>query len=116
MILGAYRVLGCKGTSNDDIILAALERAAMDKMDIINLSIGEPNGWPLNPVARAISKLKDMGVMVTVSQGNDNSQGLFSTNYVGVGPSVLAVASVINTRVLLSYFTTPLNPKQRICK
>ncbi|KAF9363193.1 hypothetical protein BGX34_004657 [Mortierella sp. NVP85] len=107
--LGVYRVLGCKGSSNDDIILAALELAVIDKMDIINLSIGEPGGWPLNPVARAISKLKDIGVMVTVSQGNENFQGLLSTNYIGVGPSVLAVASVINTRVLLSYFTTPLN-------
>ncbi|KAG0223160.1 hypothetical protein BGX31_008663 [Mortierella sp. GBA43] len=112
--LGAYRVLGCKGSSNDDTILAALERAAMDRMDIINLSIGEPNGWPLNPVARAISKLKDLGIMVTVSHGNDNSQGLFSANYVGEGPSVLAVASVINTKILLSFFTTSLNPNHRI--
>jgi hypothetical protein len=54
--------------------------------------------------------------MVTVSQGNENFQGLLSTNYIGVGPSVLAVASVINTRVLLSYFTTPLNQHDPICR
>ncbi|KAF9965501.1 hypothetical protein BGZ70_004697 [Mortierella alpina] len=108
--LGAYRVLGCSGSSNDDVILAALERAVSDGMDVINLSIGEPNGWPYNPVSRAIGQLKAHGVSVAVSHGNENTQGLFSANYVGEGPAVLGVASFINTRVLLSYFSTPLTP------
>ncbi|KAG0020451.1 hypothetical protein BGZ81_009345 [Podila clonocystis] len=114
VILGAYRVLGCNGSSSDDIILAALERAVEDKMDVINLSIGEPNGWSMNPVARAISVVKNFGIMVAVSQGNENTQGLFSANYIGDSASVLAVASFINTKVLLSFFTTPLEPDQRI--
>ncbi|KAF9953616.1 hypothetical protein BGZ72_005303 [Mortierella alpina] len=112
--LGAYRVLGCSGSSNDDVILAALERAVMDGMDVINLSIGEPNGWPYNPVSRAIGQLRAHGVSVAVSHGNENTQGLFSANYVAEGPSVLGVASFINTRVLLSYFSTALNPGERI--
>ncbi|KAF9561675.1 hypothetical protein EC968_005635 [Mortierella alpina] len=112
--LGAYRVLGCSGSSNDDVILAALERAVVDGMDVINLSIGEPNGWPYNPVSRAISQLRAHGVSVAVSHGNENTQGLFSANYVGEGPSVLGVASFINTRVLLSYFSTALAPGERI--
>ncbi|KAF9093093.1 hypothetical protein BGX23_003657 [Mortierella sp. AD031] len=110
VILGAYRVLGCSGSSNDDVIIAALERAAADKMDVINLSIGGPNGWPVNPVSRAIEKLQSKGIMVTVSQGNENTQGLFSTNYVAVGSGALSVASFINTRLLLSYFTIPQLP------
>ncbi|KAG0037683.1 hypothetical protein BGZ82_002041 [Podila clonocystis] len=114
VILGAYRVLGCSGSSNDDIILAALERAVEDKMDVINLSIGEPNGWSMNPVARAISAVKNYGIMVAVSQGNENTQGLFSVNYIGDSASVLSVASFINTKVLLSFFTTPLEPDRRI--
>ncbi|KAG0057096.1 hypothetical protein BGZ83_001530 [Gryganskiella cystojenkinii] len=109
-ILGAYRVLGCNGSSNDDVILAALERAATDKMDIINLSIGEPNGWPFSAVARAVGKLREFGIMVTVSNGNENTQGLFSANYVGEGRGVLAVASYINTRAQLSYFMVPSLP------
>lgn len=109
-------MLGCNGSSNDDVILAALERAVQDKMDVINLSIGEANGWPMNPVARAISALKNYGVMVAVSQGNENTQGLFSVNYIADSDSVLSVASVINTKVLLSYFSTPLEPNRRIRK
>ncbi|KAF9327755.1 hypothetical protein BG006_008994 [Podila minutissima] len=113
-ILGAYRVVGCNGSTNDDIILAALERAVEDKMDVINLSIGEPNGWPLNPVTRAIGAAKRSGVMVAVSQGNENTQGLFSVNYIGDSASALSVASFINTKTLLSYFTTSLEPDRRI--
>lgn len=113
--LGAYRVLGCSGSSNDDVILAALERAVTDRMDVINLSLGEPNGWPGNTVAQAISKIKSFGIMVTVSHGNDNTQGLFSANYVGEGSSVLSVASYINTRDLLNYFTVPTLPNYRFC-
>lgn len=108
--LGAYKILGCNGSSNDDLIVAALERAVMDRMDIINLSMGEPNGWPDSMVARAISKVKSFGIMVTVSGGNENIQGLFSANYVAEGPSALSVASYINTRVLLSYFIIPMLP------
>jgi len=114
--LGAYRVLGCNGSSNDDVILKALELAVTDKMDIINLSIGEPNGWPENMVARAIGKVKAFGIMITVSGGNENTQGLFSANYVSEGPSVLSVASYINTRILLSYFTLPMLPNYRFCE
>ncbi|KAG0341609.1 hypothetical protein BG000_008554 [Podila horticola] len=112
--LGAYRVLGCNGSSNDDVILAALERAVEDEMDVINLSIGEPNGWPMNPMARAIGGVTKRGIMVAVSQGNENTQGLFSVNYIADSASVLSVASFINTKVLLSYFTTPLEPDRRI--
>ncbi|KAF9133818.1 hypothetical protein BGW39_008861 [Mortierella sp. 14UC] len=110
VLLGAYRVLGCNGSSNDDIILAALENAVKDDMDIINLSIGEPNGWPNNPVSKAVIRMMGLGIMVTVSHGNENTQGLFSSNYVSVGPAVMAVASFINTRTLLNYFTIPLAP------
>ncbi|KAF8942078.1 hypothetical protein BGZ47_006917 [Haplosporangium gracile] len=112
VILGAYRVLGCNGSSNDDVIIAALERAAKDKMDVINLSIGEPNGWPGNPVSKAINQMQNKGIMVTVSHGNENTQGLFSTNYVAIGRGVLSVASFINTRTLLTSFTIPLAPGQ----
>ncbi|KAG0287332.1 hypothetical protein BGZ96_008765 [Linnemannia gamsii] len=110
--LGAYRVLGCNGSSSDDVIIAALERAAKDKMDVINLSIGEPNGWPGNPVSKAIDRMQNKGIMITVSQGNENTQGLFSTNYVSVGRGVLAVASFINTRALLTSFTIPQAPSR----
>jgi minor extracellular serine protease Vpr len=37
---GAYRVFGCNGSAADDVIVAALERALEDDMDVINMSLG----------------------------------------------------------------------------
>ncbi|KAF9920713.1 hypothetical protein FBU30_009362 [Linnemannia zychae] len=70
--LGAYKIIGCNGTTSDDIIIAALERAAKDNMDIINMSIGFPDGWPENKVAKAIDRIQSKGIMVIASQGNES--------------------------------------------
>ncbi|KAF8937457.1 hypothetical protein BGZ58_002670 [Dissophora ornata] len=93
---GAYRVLGCEGSTNDDLILAALERAVSEKMDVINLSIGESNGWPYNPLSRAVSKAKAMGVIITVSQGNDDKLGL--SNIPGLNSTLPLVAALNGTQ------------------
>src|SRR6266545_2864160 len=37
---GAYRVFGCEGSTSADIMLAAMERALDDGMDVLNMSIG----------------------------------------------------------------------------
>jgi subtilisin family serine protease len=44
--IGAYRVFGCKGDATDDVIIAAIERAVLDGMDIINLSVSDRSGYP----------------------------------------------------------------------
>src|SRR6476619_2604496 len=36
----AYRVFGCEGSTTEDIILAAMERAWRDGADVINMSLG----------------------------------------------------------------------------
>jgi subtilisin family serine protease len=43
--IGAYRVFGCTGDATDDIIIAAIERAVADGMDIINLSVSDRSGY-----------------------------------------------------------------------
>ncbi|KAF9977319.1 hypothetical protein BGZ73_006360 [Actinomortierella ambigua] len=113
-ILGAYRVIGCNGSTTDDIIIAAMEKAVEDGMDVLNLSLGDANGWSPNPVGRAIARASERGVLVAAAQGNDGTVGLFSANYVGEGPNVLAVASIINTRISLPYFMTSLEPANKV--
>jgi subtilisin family serine protease len=44
--IGAYRVFGCDGDATDDIIIAAIERAIAEGMDIINLSVSDRSGYP----------------------------------------------------------------------
>ncbi|KAG0375002.1 hypothetical protein BGX24_009665 [Mortierella sp. AD032] len=99
VLLGAYRVLGCNGSTNDDMIIAALERAAKDKMDVINLSIGEPNGWPENPVSKAIKRLESQGIMITVSHGNENTQVYRRPDKLGLNRTLPIVAQLNGTEL-----------------
>ncbi|KAJ7253644.1 peptidase S8/S53 domain-containing protein [Mycena rebaudengoi] len=41
----AYRIFGCFGQVSDDVIIDALLRAVKAGADILNLSLGGPNGW-----------------------------------------------------------------------
>jgi subtilisin family serine protease len=54
---GAYRVFGCNGSTEADIMLAAMERALADHMDILNMSIGSAFTWPQYPTAVAADRL-----------------------------------------------------------
>ncbi len=38
--LGAYRVFGCNGATSSDVMLAAMERALLDRVQVLNMSIG----------------------------------------------------------------------------
>jgi len=44
--LAMYRVFGCVGSTADDVILEALERAYADGMQVINQSLGSGRQWP----------------------------------------------------------------------
>ena len=106
--LGAYRVFGCTGSSSSDVIVAALERAYADGMQIINQSLGAARQWPQYPTAQASSRLVDKGVVMVASIGNNgpggsSPDGLFAAGAPGVGAKVIGVASYDNTGVFLPY-------------
>ncbi|HQW27047.1 MAG TPA: S8 family serine peptidase, partial [Saprospiraceae bacterium] len=67
---GAYRVFGCDGSTTDAIMLAAMERAYKDHMDVLNMSIGSAFEWPQSPTAVAASRLVRKGMVVVASIGN----------------------------------------------
>ena len=54
---GAYRVFGCDGSTDADIMIAAMEMALADGMDILNMSIGSSFAWPQYPTAAASDRL-----------------------------------------------------------
>lgn len=103
--LGAYRVFGCEGSTQSDIMIQAMERVLADRMNVLNMSIGAAfNSWPEYPTAIAASNLVDQGVVVTASIGNSGTGGAFAAGAPGVGEKVIGVASFDNTHVLLSEF------------
>jgi minor extracellular serine protease Vpr len=102
---GAYRVFGCEGSTTDDIMLAAMEMALADGMDVLNMSIGSPFDWPQSPTAMAASRLVDKGMVVVASIGNEGAYGLYAAGAPGLGDKVIGVASYDNADVYLPYFT-----------
>ncbi|MEW8979011.1 MAG: S8 family serine peptidase [Symbiobacterium sp.] len=102
--LGAYRVFGCEGSTTSDVILAAMERAWKDKMDVINMSLGASFQWPNYPTAVAADRLVKKGVVVVASIGNNGEYGLYSTGAPGNGSRVIGVASFDNTHATLPLF------------
>lgn len=110
--LGAYRVFGCTGTTSSDIILAALERAYEDGMQVINMSLGAARQWPEYPTAKASNKLVAKGVIVVASAGNNGPGGsspdaLFATGAPGVADKAISVASYDNAQLSFTVGGTP---------
>ena len=102
---GAYRVFGCEGSTTADIMIAAMERAYQDKMQVLNMSIGSSFQWPQYPTAVAATRLVNKGVVVVASIGNSGTSGLYAAGAPGLGEKVIGVASFDNTHVALNTFT-----------
>jgi subtilisin family serine protease len=101
---GAYRVFGCVGSTDADIMVAAMERALADDMDILNMSIGSAFTWPQYPTAVAADRLVKKGMVVVASIGNSGANGLYSAGAPGLGKDVIGVASFDNTHNTASIF------------
>ncbi|KAJ1913615.1 hypothetical protein H4219_005141 [Mycoemilia scoparia] len=91
--MGIYRVSGClpKGISNDDII-AALEMAYNDEMDVVNISLSG-GGWREGPTSIAAENLIKKGMLVVAADSNDGEHGLYTSGMPAVGKGVLNVGS-----------------------
>jgi subtilisin family serine protease len=120
--LGNYKALtiptngfGLDGNSPE--IVAAIEAAVSDGMNVINLSIGEPEIDPRNDiVAKALDAASDAGVVVAVAAGNEfieNGKGSVDSpgsaaSAITVGASNTAAAGKIGIADFSSSGPTPL--------
>ncbi len=103
---GAYRVFGCAGSTEADVMLHAMELALGDGMDVVNMSIGSAfSSWAEYPTAQASDALAREGVVVVASIGNSGDDGIFSAGAPGVGRDTIGVGSVDNVEFMASFFT-----------
>lgn len=102
---GAYRVFGCSGSTTDDIMIAAMEMALADGMQVLNMSIGSPYDWPQSPTAMASNRLVNKGMVVVASIGNNGANGLYSAGAPGLGQKVIGVASYDNNYTTFPAFS-----------
>lgn len=100
---GAYRVFGCTGSTTADVMIAAMEMALADGMQVVNQSIGSSRQWPQYPTAQASTRMVNKGVVMVASIGNSGPggsepDGLFAAGAPGVGSKVIGVASFDNAQ------------------
>ncbi|KAF9301220.1 hypothetical protein BGZ74_006959 [Mortierella antarctica] len=93
---GAYRIFGCDGSSGDDVIMAAMEMAFSDGMDIINMSLGGGSSYKSNPQAVLGDQLVAKGMVLAAAAGNDGSEGVWMVSDTGLGDLATSVASFDN--------------------
>ncbi|MFE8701853.1 S8 family serine peptidase [Cytobacillus sp. FJAT-54145] len=66
----AYRALGPGGTGTTEQVIAAIDAAIKDKVDILNLSLGNTINGPDLPISLALNKAVDSGIVAVTSSGN----------------------------------------------
>ncbi|MFS1517023.1 S8 family serine peptidase [Bacillus sp. SCS-151] len=76
----AYRALGPGGVGTSDQVIAAIEKAIEDQVDVINLSLGTTVNGPDWPTSLALDKAVEQGIIAVTSSGNS-------------GPSIWTVGS-----------------------
>ena len=99
--LGSYRVFAPRAF--DDNIIAAIEEAVQDGMDVINMSFGgDPIGDPLrDPIIVATQNAIAAGVVATISAGNAGPDPS-TVGYPGAAPDAITVGATSNAHYGIS--------------
>ncbi len=90
--LYGYRVLGAYGSGSTANVLAAMEKALLDEMDIVNLSLGSANSHAIYPTSMAANYLVLNGIVTVVASGN-NGPGKTSLSTPGTSPLAISVGA-----------------------
>ncbi|MRG86202.1 S8 family serine peptidase [Salinibacillus xinjiangensis] len=106
----SYRALGPGGVGSSVGIIAAIERAVEDGMDIINLSLGSTVNSPDWPTSVAVNKAIDMGVAVVIANGNEGP-GKWTVSSPATSVKALSVGASI-TELNIPYVSVPLEDKK----
>ncbi|MBM7585938.1 subtilisin family serine protease [Bacillus pakistanensis] len=96
--LYGYRVLGPYGSGATSGILAGIDKAIADEMDVINLSLGAATNDPLYPTSVAVNNAMLSGVVTVVAAGNSgpNEKTLGSPGAAALGITVGASDFAMN--------------------
>lgn len=87
-----YRALGPGGFGSTEQILAAIERAIKDEVDILNLSLGSPINGPDWPTSIALNKAAERGILTVTSSGN-SGPSMWSVGSPGTADEALSVGA-----------------------
>ncbi|WP_338788073.1 S8 family serine peptidase [Metabacillus sp. FJAT-53654] len=88
----AYRALGPGGMGTSDQVIAAIERAIKDKVDIINLSLGNNVNGPDWPTSLALDHAVESGIVAVTSSGN-SGPGVWTVGSPGTSEKAISVGA-----------------------
>ncbi|MGD6816536.1 S8 family serine peptidase [Metabacillus sp. 113a] len=87
-----YRALGPGGTGTSEQIIAAIDRAVKDKVDILNLSLGNDVNGPDWPTSLALNKAVEKGI-VAVAAGGNSGPGKWTLGSPGTAEKAISVGA-----------------------
>lgn len=93
--LHAIKVFGADGSTSDEVVIAGLEYAAENNLDVVNLSLGSQYGEPHILYAQAIKNLVKGGTIVVASAGNSGQED-FIVGAPSVSTDAISVAASID--------------------
>nr|WP_279401954.1 S8 family serine peptidase [Piscibacillus salipiscarius] len=102
--LYAYRALGPGGTGTTAQIIAALEQAVNDDMEIINMSLGSETNSPDDPMTRAVNKAVELGKIVVVANGNSGPED-WTVGSPATSEKAISVGAAITKQKLAQVYT-----------
>lgn len=89
----AYRALGPGGTGSSVQVIAAIEEAVEDGMDVINLSLGNDVNGPDWPTSHAVDRAIELGTTVVVAAGNSGPND-WTVGSPATSPDAITVGAV----------------------
>ncbi|XRG77498.1 S8 family serine peptidase [Rossellomorea sp. GAMAL-10_SWC] len=98
----AYRVLGPYGSGSTSAILAGIDKAVSDGMDIISMSLGANYNDPLYPTAIAVNNAVLTGVTAVVAAGNSGNK-MYSLGTPGNAPLAITVGASDTSTTIPNY-------------
>jgi minor extracellular serine protease Vpr len=96
-LIYAYKVFGCEGSVDNSIVVAALNRAAQDGVDVVNMSLGSPFGTPNDPEVAAVNAMAQAGTVVVTSAGNEG-QNAYMVGSPSTADRAISVAALDASR------------------
>ncbi|MEC1520622.1 S8 family serine peptidase [Neobacillus niacini] len=88
----AYRALGPGGGGTTENVLAAIEQAIKDKVDIMNLSLGNDINGPDLPISLALNSAVDKGIVAIAASGN-SGPNVWSVGSPGTASKAISVGA-----------------------
>jgi subtilisin family serine protease len=104
--LGNYKVFGTPSANpytTSDAVVAAIDDAVADGMDVLNLSLGSDVAVSLDndPEQQAVESAAALGVIVVCSAGNNGNDPM-TVSSPASAPSAIAVGATANDRIFSS--------------